>query len=190
MGNRNLSIKLISGAVGMYLSLLSFTAIGVPMFEYNVSGDITGVSGLEVNGTVWDMTLHDGTFQDLYDAGGSTTIYAQPFAREASNQLTLFTSGHIDVLERFIGCSQPTSFCYIATAYAYDGALVTTWADLVFPDSATDVLRTVQTYDTYDLTGLTWATWSAAGAVPEPSIAILMASGLIAFGVVRRQNRI
>jgi|LGVE01.1.fsa_nt_gb hypothetical protein len=184
-----MSIKSIFGAVGMYMSLLSFTAIGVPMYEYNISGDITGVSGLEVNGTVWDMTLHDGTFQDLYDAGGSTAIYAQPFAREASNQLTLFTSGHIDVLERFIGCSQPTSFCYIATAYAYDGALVTMWADLVYPDTATDVLRTVQTNDTFDLSGLTWATWSAAGAVPEPSILVLMSSGLIAFGVVRRKSR-
>ena len=54
--------KYIIGAVGMCMSLLSFSAFAIPSYDYNTTGDITGVTGLVVDGADWDMTLHDGSF--------------------------------------------------------------------------------------------------------------------------------
>ena len=96
-------IKSIIGAVGMYLSLLSFTAIGVPMYEINGEDIITGVTGLEVDGEVWDMTLHTGGFDDLFADVGWAAVYDEGFSVRASLALSSFVND--DVISGYVNAN-------------------------------------------------------------------------------------
>ena len=181
--------KSIIGAIGMYASLLSFTAVGVPMYEVDVSGDITGVTGLLVGGTVWDMTLHDGSFDDIYNTYGASSVYDTLFARDATQALVTFTSMYLDTPTSFTGCADPNE-CVIATGtitYAPGGSL-SIYGDRLRTGVAVDSLVVGDVATSGNADYITYATWEQA-SVPEPAILVLMSSGLIAFGVVRRKSR-
>ncbi len=180
-------LKSIIGAVCTCLAVVSFNVTAIPMYDYNATGEITGVTGLEVDGALWNMTLHDGSFIDLMESKGSSAIYTHTFALAASVALDRFTYATSPDPDSFFGCTV-ISVCYITTAYEYSEEidLVYLVADIVTTEPFPGEIH-VEIGAHLNSPAGTMATWTA---VPEPSIAILMASGLIAFGVIRRKVRI
>lgn len=105
--------KSVISAVAAGLAVVSLNVNAIPMYEY-AGGDIVGVTGLDINGTLWDMELHDGSFSALYAAVGSTALYDGPFAQDASYALLTYTNTLADNAEDFLGCTYP-AMCLIAT---------------------------------------------------------------------------
>ena len=184
-------IKYLIGAIAIGMSVSATVAHSVPSYEYNAGGEIIGITSVSVQGTLWDMTLHDGSFAALYATAGETALYDGTFALDASD--ALFDFMHVDTFApaTLLGCVGDHA-CLIYTAitrnpggdevngryfqYTADPTLMLTGSHV----TTGDVNHRDQT----------WATWTTSSLnVPEPSIAILMASGLFAFGVVRRKSR-
>ena len=185
---RKVVIKYIIGAAGMCMSLLSFSAIGA-MYEYNDSGDILGVTGLEVDGAVWDMTLHDGSFDELFATMGTDALYSNLFSLSATFQLIQFTNSNpISDASLFSGC---TFFygCSLYTVYGYEPAGNAVFAhgdsvQLLVVDSHTQIVVAPGV----NYTNQTYATWQMS-SVPVPAALWLFGSGLIGLiGVARRKK--
>ena len=181
--------KLIIGAVGMYMSLLSFTAIGAPMYQTDATGTITGVTGLEVDGSIWDMTLHDGSFDELFATMGTDAIYSNLFSLSATFQLIQFTNSNpISDARLLKGCHFEFG-CSLYTVYDYQPAVNAVFAhgDLVSVlsvDSHTQIVVAPGTH----YTNLAYATWQMS-SVPVPAAVWLFGSGLIGLiGLARRKK--
>ena len=179
--------KYIIGAIAICLSFSATVAHSVPSYDYNAGGEIIGISNVFVEGNLWDMTLHDGSYDDLYATMGTAALYSDLFSHAASDALHAFTDTDTFPPATFLGCTSLTN-CRLSTAFRYDIAdsRVTVWYDnyAVVPAS----VGGGRPSSNVNLDNLTFATWALNSSnVPEPSIAILMASGLIAFGFARRK---
>ena len=170
-------------------------AMAIPSLDYDGT-DITGVSGIIIDGEEWDMTLHDGSFDQIYWGTTVDLLYTHEFAQVATAELkAFFITLEPDIIlgnsENFVGCDNLVG-CDITTAYSYDSdaGFFQSWSILVFNEdnSAQFLISDATRLSTTDSTGRTHASWARA-SVPEPPVALLMASGLIAFGVVRRKSR-
>lgn len=184
--------------VGIACTCITFASLNVNATpSYSISGgQLIGVTGLSVDGEIYDMTLHAGSFDTLFAADNSS-VYDFDFADHADSSLHNFLSSSFagSGLEAsdILGCSI-NSFddCFIATifdTFIDNGLLsregVTNYIVGTEHDPDYPFIITASNLD-YDY--VTYATWELS-AVPEPSITLLMASGLIAFGVVRRKAR-
>jgi hypothetical protein len=161
--------------------------------------DITGVTGIMVGTDTFDATFHDGSFAELY-AADPTSVYSSAFASDATTALF----SYIDTLPltsypagSFIGCSS-TDNCYLTTAFAFADSVVATSAVYISDTGYHEALTPfAQPLDgSVNFNNLTYTTWQSQApvdkppeAVAEPPIAILIASGLIAFGMTRRKRR-
>ena len=184
-----MAFKSIIVAVGMYMSLLSFTAIGAPMYQTDATGAITGVTGLEVDGSIWDMTLHDGSFDELFATMGTDALYSNLFSLSATFQLIQFTNSNpVSDASLFSGC---TFFygCSLYTVYSYEPAVNAVFAhgdmvSLLSVDSHTQVVAAPGV----NYTNQTYATWQMS-SVPVPAAVWLFGSGLIGLiGIARRKK--
>ena len=181
--------KSIFGAIGMYASLLSFTAVGAPMYQTDATGAITGVTGLEVDGSIWDMTLHDGSFDELFATMGTDALYSNLFSLSATFQLIQFTNSNpVSDASLFSGC---TFFygCSLDTVYGYEpaGNAVFVHGDMVSLLSVDSHTQIVVAPDV-NYTNQTYATWQMS-SVPVPAAVWLFGSGLIGLiGFARRKK--
>lgn len=182
----------IHACLALVLLWVTGPVSAIPSLVYDGS-DITGVSGLIIDGEEWDMTLHDGSYYELSVNQGIDLVARDSFfAYDAT--LALYTwmvnTDPLELAQRvdmFVGCS-----------YLYQCNIVTVWNDATNVVLAHDSLA--YTYARYhyiantghdkmvDYNNRAYASWIRA-SVPEPSIAILMASGLLAFRVVRRKRK-
>ena len=189
--------------IGIACTCLTFASLNVNATPtYSMSGgQLIGVTGLSVDGEIYDMTLHAGSFDTLFAADNSS-VYDFDFADHADSSLHNFLSSSFAgsglVASDILGCTPVTLItitlgdCFIATifdTFIDNGILsregVTNYIVGTEHDPDYPFIITASDVD-YDY--VTYATWEVS-AVPEPSIALLMASGLIAFGVVRRKAR-
>jgi len=170
-----MAFKSIIVAVCAYSVFTSFNANAVPTYNVDVGGNVTGIAGLEVQGELWEMTLHDGAYDDLFLADPTAGLYDVAFAELATVSLVNFMS-----LNQF---SNDVSVTYIT-----EGSTAQAWAALATASGVQDV-GNVST-STGNHSNITFATWTTNANVPEPSITVLLASGLIAFGVVRRKGKV
>ena len=191
-----MTIKYILGAVVVCMSLHATSAHAIPTtYLYDGSGQITGVAALDINGTRWDMTLHDGSIASLYEELGSDVLYEEGFALDASAALVSFTNTQNDSANTFFGCHNVLWIgCSVATVYELQGR----WPNRVYSayvdrvsDSSPDLLRERVDYDAWtDSDYDTFATWARhVEGVPEPSVVLLIASGLMVYGIARRKDR-
>jgi len=183
-----MAFKSIIVAVCAYSVFTSFNANAVPTYNVDVGGNVTGIAGLEVQGELWEMTLHDGAYDDLFLADPTAGLYDVAFAELATVSLVNFMSLNqfSNDVSKFLGCSDPNQ-CGIVT-YITEGSTAQAWAALATASGVQDV-GNVST-STGNHSNITFATWTTNANVPEPSITVLLASGLIAFGVVRRKGKV
>ena len=188
-----MTIKYILGVVVVSMSLLSTSAHAIPTtYLYNGSDEITGVASLDINGALWDMTLHDGSYTSLYQTLGAVALYEVGFAFDASEALASFTNTRTDLASSFVGCTFTS--CRISTVISlYDngGQLYYDAYHVDIKDGPRDSVGVSYDFDAELLDpAVTFATWSRVQqTVPEPSVVLLIASGLMVLGIARRKDR-
>ncbi len=181
-----MSVRTIICALIVGLTLTCTSAHAMPMLELS-NGDITGVSGLLVDGDRWNATFNDGSFAAINL--NTPIVYSDPFATSATAALFAY----LDTLDHmafdpadFVGCT--SSECYLSTVISanqsfFDARVV------IFASSSTTLPPNIVGGETAtDYTQAAFVSWAPA-AVPEPSVVLLMASGMIALRVTRRKRR-
>ena len=184
-----MTFKSIIGATCTCLAVTSFNA-SAASFVYDIDSNITGIAGLDIDGTTWDMTLHEGTFDDLLSAQPDNALYTESFAQSAALALILFTNSVPEpVYGDFIGCASGLNNCFLSTAYAFNGTHYDTWNDSVKPGG--DGLVGSHSYYQNIYPEASLATWelSNISAVPVPAAVWLFSSGLLGLvGVAKRKK--
>jgi len=170
----------------------------IPTIILNDGGGLSSVTGLSIGSGTWDMTLHDGTFDNLLATAPSLPVYDTIFAHDASAALRDFfltpsTFLPLDI-NKWTGCGVSNfdiSSCTIGTAYAYDGSssYFSGFTVDAFPFVAHEVMAFSGFQDVYlsDLTMATWECTSNCATVPEPVTLLLFCSGLLGIGIARRK---
>lgn len=191
MGFKSLSI-----AASIIVSALVASEIqATPTLIYD-SGQITGVSGLEFDdGTVWDMMLHDGSFSDFSNtvsAMGISDVYDSAFASDASDVLFNYLSS-LEIIpdpSLFLGCDNTD--CGINTVYAagFINGMIT---DLAFSETVLVGSNQISRIQTNTLINGDWdyetfASWQFTGSVPEPSMFLILGTGLLLFRIATRKS--
>lgn len=171
-------------------------------------GILTGAFDVDVSGTLYDVEFNDGTCADLFTGCDSLTDFTfttGTLAIAASQALLdqVFVDGlqgNFDSSPRFIrGCSDNTGqgFCSVFTPVDF---LVNNYLAQNSSIEAGDLVRAAFTLSgenlsIYDTT--VYAVWSPHGtttgpipssAVPIPSSAALLVTGIIALGVMGRRR--
>lgn len=176
------------GAVFTVLTLASTSVQAVPMLEYSGT-DIIGVTGVIVGGDTYNATFIDGTFGDAFSSD-PTIVYGDTFSDDATTALYNFLVS-IDTstyqADDFLGCE--TANCYLVTVDQYTTTAAGPSVD-VHNDMPAGIGITLVGIDpTIDYDSTSFVSWTNVGAVAEPPIALLMASGLIVFGMTGMKRR-
>jgi len=208
-------IKSFICAVYSALLIAATSAQAIPMLETDSGGNITGVSNLTVGGVAYNAAFSGGAYP-IYVFGQPYVIplYSRAFADDATAALAAYLGsaliGPIDPYI-FLGCDSLEGYpfqrndCHLSTVYQfgydfYTGCPPYMWSPecsyLPVDGSTVDIdesgvygttafYETDDTDDYNEVGDVAWVKWS----VTEPPVSILMASGLIVFGVTRRKRR-
>jgi hypothetical protein len=160
-------------------------------------GGITGINGVTVNGSLYDVTFIDGSFDTLY-AVDPSIVYTPEFSTAGTQALfDLFTG---------TGALQGSSLDYHPEfAFGVTDAALTRYATIygiqtLFPRVDINQFNNyAQIDDSIDgITGATWQTKSVNSitrvylkwqAVPEPTAIGLLASGLLGWTAYQYHKR-
>lgn len=185
-------------SLGVVLAFFIGAANSAPVLQVT-SGILTGASGVDVNGTLYDVEFRDGTCVSLFsgcDALSDFTFTTAASAAAASQALLsqVFVDGALgafDSTPRLIqGCADNTGqgFCAVFTPTDF---LVNNSVAQNSSLEAGDLVRVAFTLSGEDLTiydTVVYAVWSPrAASVSEPVSAALVLGGLAALGVTRRR---
>ena len=180
------------GIVGASLLVASSLAQADVLLRIE-DGLLSGAGGALVNGTLYDVTLQDGSCNSL-QAGCAEFTFDTLFDAVAAAQALMdqvFVGVYDTVPELTRGCSS-TRQCLITTIFGTGLTLadnaVTFWNRPADADDRTTVGFIGSAFDTTPNIDVTIAVWSAAvpGRVPEPSTLGLAIVGLGALALVRR----
>jgi hypothetical protein len=171
----------------------------------NGSGQLTGATGVVVDGAAYDVQFVEGTCTDRFSGCETTsdltfqTALAAYFAAQALLEEVLIdgSAGDFDThYELTLGCStNETLGCHVLIPYAAGGGEVTLAEAFNTNAALGDVpnqLVLARSYDTTQRPQYVYALFTpAAGGVPEPSTWAMMLLGFGAIGFsVRRQRKV
>ncbi len=170
------------------------------------SGKLTGATGVDVSGNLYDVSFQDGSCLGLAIAGcipGTTFVFGTQAAALTASQ-ALLNSVLIDVGPEQLFDAQPeltrgcevTLACFIATPYGFNFgflvAVIATNHAVNANDSLNPSFSAATTTDFTDHPDVTWAIWtprSPVTPVSEPaSLPLLASAGLALIATVRRQQ--
>lgn len=185
--------------------LLPLAASAAPILHVDGSRILHGASGVDVNGTLYDVEFVGGTCIELFDGCDQSADFTFSTSLDvlfASNALMtqVFADnamGNFDSDPTLTeGCSGVTRLggCNIFTAYQVFGSSVytihlTNRNDLIpAPDDVIDNFSVFDsTVDTGDSGSAVWAKWTPT-AVPEPGTISLLVWGLVSMGLYRSRR--
>lgn len=168
-------------------------AMAVPVLQINGSGILIGATGVDVSGTLHDVTFKDGTCMALFSGCDSVldfTFQSETAARAASQALLdqVFVGPFAAAPELTFGCPAGV-LCNPATPFSLhpsDPSFVQSAGAINYwpPDSAFEGINVFFRPIDLDTTNHdtdNWAVWSTAApvGVPEASTYLLLITGLL-----------
>lgn len=206
-------IKSESARLRLFAALIAiftpFAAHSVPILQLDSGGQLTGATGIDVDGTLWDVVFSDGAWDFSSGTGlpASTKEEADLFGQALLDQVFLDSAlGLFDSdPETTNGCFNLNA-CQIWTPYAIDSIRAETSFSLTFNQRAGGVLddfvrgtRGVLglTGDFSDVTARVLGVWSLSPtdpptdpptSMPEPGTLALLGIGLFGMSLARRRK--
>lgn len=199
-----LARRLAAIAIMLGLAVLTATPARAGATLIVQNGILTGATGVDVSGTLYDVAFRDGTCAQIYGACDAAHFtFATSASAQAASQALLeqvFIDGPAGDFdshpELTAGCAHIHT-CNAFTAYALDTAQASFYrwsATNVDPtqlvgDNATQMTNFI-TLDTSASSISTWAVWTAqtTGRAPEPGSIALVAAALALLSLARSRH--
>jgi hypothetical protein len=162
----------------------------------NGGGQLTGATGVVVNGVTYDVEFVDGTCSALFnscDAVSDFTFQNSTDAAAAANALfAQVTTGTFDTDPTLtFGCGATT--CFMVIPYGLNGTVQGNFDAILAGNGAasnatSSMSNSPTTFDTATNRSFVWARFAAATGVPEPSTWAMMLLGFLGIGLVVRRR--
>jgi hypothetical protein len=174
--------------LGAFLLMVFWLGAANAAVVLQVNGGILqGATGVDVNGTLYDVQFRDGTCVEIFSGCDSLADFTFTTAGPANAAAQALLSPSL-----INGCADNTGqgFCAILTPVDF---LVNNIVTQNSNQESSDLVKAAFTLNTENLTifnTVVYAVWTpqAVSAIPEPSTAALLLAGLAALVMVRRRR--
>jgi len=194
-------MKILKNAIiagTLAFATLNVATAAVLNLDIATDGTLMGASGVDVGGTLYDVSFADGILNDTAISAFTTEDGARAASRALLEQVLLRFDEYDDLSVNTNGCTSTFS-CEIVTPYRVDydadndQFLLRSISLLNFArpaDATTDISRfSFILGRNTDSNGRTIATWNAIAAVPEPETYAMFLAGLGLLGAVSRRRK-
>lgn len=177
----------------IFLSFLGwFNLVSASTLNIDGLGNLVGVSGLDINGDIWNASFIDGSYLDV---DSQIMVFSEQFAEEGSRALALAINDtsvnpiYTTTPSSTLGCESIVSCNYITITgeTATGGILYKSFVNL--DGSTSDGLMSASfTNLTVNRNYETYVSWEPVAAIPTPAAVWLMGSGLIGLVGMRKKS--
>ncbi len=180
------------------IMVLPLQALAVPLLQVNDFGQLTGATGVLVNGTLYDVDFKNDSCVNLFDGCAVGTEFTFTTLAEALNAghallnqvfVNTPTSQFDDNIDLIEVCA-PIGNCFIDTPFSATNPsgvnVVSTENSLIEADDSVS-----GPFDNDFDVDQRYAVWTPSTTpIPEPSTVLLLGSGLLGLTIWRQKNKV